>query len=89
MHPLLQEIVRCKFPKELGQHRRLWHYKDILHVLKNNSVSELVKTIRQTNNTAKAYLRSIHQLEVLRWPKKFNLGHCEFVRDLKAPSKQD
>ena len=43
MHDLLQEmgqdIVRREFPKELGRRSRLWCYKDVLHVLKNNTVS--------------------------------------------------
>jgi RecA/RadA recombinase len=43
MHDLLQdmgkEIVRRESPKELGGRSRLWIYEDVLHVLKNNSVS--------------------------------------------------
>ena len=43
MHDLLQEmgqdIVRCESPKEPGKRSRLWCYKDVLHVLKNNTVS--------------------------------------------------
>ena len=43
MHDLLQqmgqEIVRCGSPKEAGGRTRLWFYDDILHVLKNNTVS--------------------------------------------------
>ena len=43
MHDLLQEmgqdIVCCQSPKELGKRSRLWCYEDVLHVLKNNTVS--------------------------------------------------
>ena len=43
MHDLLQEmgqdIVRCESPKERGKCSRLWCYEDVLHVLKNNTVS--------------------------------------------------
>ena len=43
MHDLLQEmgqeIVRCESPKEPGRRSRLWCYTDVLHVLKNNTVS--------------------------------------------------
>ena len=42
MHDLLQEmgqdIVRRR-AKEPGRRTRLWHYEDVLHVLKNNTVS--------------------------------------------------
>ena len=43
MHDLLQdmgqEIVRRESPKEPGGRNRLWIYKDVIHVLKNNTVS--------------------------------------------------
>jgi hypothetical protein len=46
MHDLLQEmgkeIVRRESPTEPGRRSRLWFYNDILHVLKNNTVSWLV-----------------------------------------------
>ena len=46
MHELLQdmgqEIVRRESPKEPGGRSRLWIYKNVIHVLKNNTVSALV-----------------------------------------------
>ena len=43
MHDLLQdmgkEIVHHESPKELGGCSRLWIYDDVIHVLKNNTVS--------------------------------------------------
>jgi len=46
MHDLLrkmgQQIVDCESAEEPGRRSRLWRYKDILHVLKNNTVSVLV-----------------------------------------------
>ena len=43
MHDLLQdmgqEIVRRESPREPGGRSRLWIYKDVIHVLKNNTVS--------------------------------------------------
>ena len=43
MHDLLQEmgqeIVCRESPKEPGGRSRLWIYDDVIHVLKNNSVS--------------------------------------------------
>ena len=43
MHDLLQdmgqEIVHHESPKEPGRRSRLWIYKDVIHVLKNNNVS--------------------------------------------------
>ncbi|KAL4632817.1 hypothetical protein ACB092_04G078300 [Castanea dentata] len=49
MHDLLQEmgqeIVRRESPKEPGGRSRLWLYDDILHVLKNNTGTEVVEGI--------------------------------------------
>ena len=45
IHDLIQElgneIVRCESPKELGGRSRLWVKEDVLHVLKDNTVSRL------------------------------------------------
>nr|XP_023900694.1 TMV resistance protein N-like [Quercus suber] len=49
MHDLLQDmgqdIVRRESPKEPGRRSRLWIYKDIIHVLKNNTGTEVVEGI--------------------------------------------
>ncbi|XP_050254081.1 TMV resistance protein N-like isoform X2 [Quercus robur] len=49
MHDLLQdmgqEIVRCESPKEPGGRSRLWIYDDVIHVLQNNSGTEVVEGI--------------------------------------------
>ncbi|XP_050255286.1 disease resistance protein RUN1-like [Quercus robur] len=49
MHDLLQdmgqEIVRRESPKEPGGRSRLWIYKDVIHVLKNNTGTEVVEGI--------------------------------------------
>jgi hypothetical protein len=46
MHDLLrkmgQKIVHCESVEEPGGCSRLWRYEDVLHVLKNNTVSGLV-----------------------------------------------
>jgi energy-coupling factor transporter ATP-binding protein EcfA2 len=51
MHNLIekmgQEIVRSKSPFELGERSRLWHWKDVLHVLRNNTVSAFHNIICQ------------------------------------------
>ena len=43
MHDMLQEmgqeIIRRESPKEPSRRSRLWSYEDVLHVLKNNTVS--------------------------------------------------
>ena len=43
MHDLLQEmgqeIVRRESPEEPGRRSRLWRYEDVLHILKNSTVS--------------------------------------------------
>jgi hypothetical protein len=45
MHDLLQKmgqkIVQCDSAEEPGGCSRLWRYDDVLHVLKNNTVSVL------------------------------------------------
>ena len=47
IHDLLQdmgqEIVHRESPKEPGGCNRLWIYDDVIHVLKNNTVSRLVQ----------------------------------------------
>ncbi|XP_075636243.1 TMV resistance protein N-like [Castanea sativa] len=49
MHDLLQEMgqdkVRCESLKEPGGRSRLWCYKDVLHVLKNDTGTKLVEGI--------------------------------------------
>ncbi|KAF3949729.1 hypothetical protein CMV_024436 [Castanea mollissima] len=49
MHDLLQdmgqEIVRRESPKEPGGRSRLWIYKDVIHVLKKNTGTEVVEGI--------------------------------------------
>ncbi|XP_065627379.1 disease resistance protein RPV1 isoform X2 [Quercus suber] len=49
MHDLLKEmgryIVRRDFPEEPGKHSWLWRNKDVLHVLKSNDGTEVVKGI--------------------------------------------
>ncbi|XP_075648262.1 TMV resistance protein N-like [Castanea sativa] len=49
MHDLLQdmgqEIVRHESPREPGGRSRLWIYDDVIHVLKNNTGTEVVEGI--------------------------------------------
>ncbi|KAF3945966.1 hypothetical protein CMV_027712 [Castanea mollissima] len=40
-----QEIIRRESPKEPGGRSRLWIYKDVIHVLKNNTGTEVVEGI--------------------------------------------
>jgi hypothetical protein len=46
MHDLLrkmgQQIVHDESPEEPGKRSRVWRYEDVLHILKNNTVSVLV-----------------------------------------------
>jgi hypothetical protein len=46
MHDLLrkmgQQIVHCESAEEPGKRSRVWRYEDVLHILKNNTVSILV-----------------------------------------------
>ncbi|XP_035551720.1 TMV resistance protein N-like [Juglans regia] len=47
MHDLLQkmgqEIIYDESPEEPGRRSRLWHYKDVLHVLKNNTGTDVIE----------------------------------------------
>ncbi|KAG7969808.1 hypothetical protein I3843_07G050300, partial [Carya illinoinensis] len=49
MHDLLQkmgqEIIYDESPEEPGRRSRLWHCEDVLHVLKNNSGTEVIEGI--------------------------------------------
>ncbi|XP_062171839.1 disease resistance protein RUN1-like isoform X2 [Alnus glutinosa] len=49
MHDLLQkmgqQIVHCESVEEPGRRSRLWRYEDVLHVLKNNTGTDAVKSI--------------------------------------------
>ncbi|XP_041019925.1 disease resistance protein RPV1-like [Juglans microcarpa x Juglans regia] len=49
IHDLLQkmgqEIIYDESPEEPGQRSRLWHYKDVVHVLKNNTGTDVIEGI--------------------------------------------
>ncbi|KAG7969819.1 hypothetical protein I3843_07G051400 [Carya illinoinensis] len=49
MHDLLQkmgqEIIYDESPEEPGRRSRLWHCEDVIHVLKNNSGTEVIEGI--------------------------------------------
>lgn len=57
MHDLLQEIgpeIVCdESREEPGQRSRLWAWKDVLHVLNNNTVSRLFTIYMQMKNVNK------------------------------------
>jgi hypothetical protein len=48
LHDLIEdmgkEIVRQESPKEPGKRSRLWFHDDIVHVLKENTVSKIIST---------------------------------------------
>ncbi|XP_075649477.1 TMV resistance protein N-like isoform X2 [Castanea sativa] len=62
MHNLLQElgkeIVRHESLREPGGRSRLWHYEDILHVLKTNTGSEVVEGIVLNTHVQEEYLNA-------------------------------
>ncbi|XP_058722609.1 disease resistance protein RPV1-like [Vicia villosa] len=49
LHDLIEdmgkEVVRQESPKELGERSRLWYYKDIIHVLKENIGTSKIEMI--------------------------------------------
>ncbi|KDP25807.1 hypothetical protein JCGZ_22529 [Jatropha curcas] len=68
MHDLLQEmgwkLVRQESPKEPGKRSRLWHYKDIFHVMSKNTGTEDIEGMvlelpkpKETQLSAKAFLK--------------------------------
>nr|XP_023927286.1 disease resistance-like protein DSC1 [Quercus suber] len=103
MHDLLQEmgqdIVRCESPKELGKCSRLWCYKDVLHVLKNNTGTKFVEGIvlkmpadKNEHLSAEVFSR----MKNLRFLKIgcedplpcFNRGHVQLAKGLSYLSNE-
>ncbi|KAM4070559.1 hypothetical protein ACB094_12G174100 [Castanea mollissima] len=72
MHDLLQdmgqEIVRRESPKEPGGRSRLWIYKDVIRVLKNNTGTEAVEGIM-----LKVPIQKMEHLHVEAFSKMKNL----------------
>uniref|UniRef100_A0A7N2MP37 ADP-ribosyl cyclase/cyclic ADP-ribose hydrolase n=1 Tax=Quercus lobata TaxID=97700 RepID=A0A7N2MP37_QUELO len=86
MHDLLQdmgqEIVLRKSPREPGGRSRLWIYKDIIHVLKNNTGTEAVEGIM-----LKVPIQKMEHLHAEAFSKMKNLrflkiGNEEFSQDI-------
>ncbi|XP_050279016.1 disease resistance protein Roq1-like isoform X2 [Quercus robur] len=81
MHDLLQEmgqdIVCCESPKEPGKRSRLWCYKDVLHVLKNNTGTEFVEGIvlkMPVDKNERLSAEAFSKMKILRFLK---IGYVE------------
>ncbi|XP_041016680.1 disease resistance protein Roq1-like [Juglans microcarpa x Juglans regia] len=73
MHDLLQkmgqEIIYDESPEEPGRHSRLWHYKDVLHVLKNNTGTDVIEGIvlnLPNQNEERFHVRTFSKMKKLR-----------------------
>ncbi|XP_030936174.1 TMV resistance protein N-like [Quercus lobata] len=76
MHDLLQnmgqEIVRRECPKDPSRRSRLWLYEDVLHVLKNNTGTELIQGIvlkEHVHKTERLNVESLSKMKNLRMLK--------------------
>ncbi|KAF5454471.1 hypothetical protein F2P56_024131 [Juglans regia] len=79
MHDLLQkmgqEIIYDESPKEPGRRSRLWHYKDVLHVLKNNTGTDVIEGIvlnSVNQNEERFSVRAFSKMKKLRILKIHN-----------------
>ncbi|XP_050253611.1 disease resistance protein RUN1-like [Quercus robur] len=83
MHDLLQkmgqDIVHCESPTEPGRRSRLWCYKDVLHVLKNNTGTKFVKGIVLDTPADK-----MEQLSAKAFSKLKNLRYLK-IRNVQLP----
>ncbi|XP_030941282.1 TMV resistance protein N-like isoform X3 [Quercus lobata] len=102
MHDLLQEmgqeIVRRESPKEPGGRSRLWLYDDILHVLKNNTGTEVVEGIvlkkpihkeEQLNAKAFSKIKKLRLLKIgnVQAPQGLIRGNVQLLQgQIKATS---
>ncbi|XP_050254075.1 disease resistance protein RUN1-like isoform X5 [Quercus robur] len=85
MHDLLQdmgqEIVRRESPRDPGGRSRLWIYKDVIHVLKNNSGTEAVEGIMLEDPIQKMehlHAEAFSKMKNLRFLK---IGNEKFPQD--------
>ncbi|KAF5454827.1 hypothetical protein F2P56_024464 [Juglans regia] len=73
MHDLLQKmgqgIIYDESPEEPGRRSRLWHYKDVLHVLKNNTETDVIEGIvlnLPNQNEERFSVRAFSKMKKLR-----------------------
>ncbi|XP_030932985.1 TMV resistance protein N-like isoform X2 [Quercus lobata] len=97
MHDLLQdmgqEIVRRESPTEPGRRSRLWIYDDVIHVLKENTGTEMVKGImvnipiqKVEHLSAEAFsmMKNLRLLKISseKLPEDFINGTMQLPKDL-------
>ncbi|KAL4597191.1 hypothetical protein ACB092_12G217400 [Castanea dentata] len=103
MHDLLQdmgqEIVRRESPKEPGGRSRLWVYKDVIHVLKKNTGTEVVEGImlnlpiqkvEHLNAEAFSKMKNLRLLKIgnEKFPQDFINGTMQLPKDLNRGKVQ-
>ncbi|TYH46962.1 hypothetical protein ES332_D11G377600v1 [Gossypium tomentosum] len=94
MHDLLQEmgrtIVKEKCVDEPGKRCRLWEEKDVHHVLRKNTVTEMIEGIiidnkRESNKMLNLSVNTFLKMKKLRLLKVLCLSNCD---DLKYLSNE-
>nr|XP_023911674.1 TMV resistance protein N-like [Quercus suber] len=103
MHDMLQkmgqEIIRRESPKEPSRRSRLWSYEDALHVLKNNTGTEVVESIKLIapfqkveNLSAKAFsnMKKLRLLKINNTQSSKDLfrGNVQFLHGLSYLSNE-
>ncbi|KAK1354624.1 hypothetical protein POM88_047880 [Heracleum sosnowskyi] len=71
-----REIIRQQSPKDPGKRSRLWHYKDSLEVLKDETGTGAIEGLTLDMNITDAY-------QLLGSLKFLNLSHCHCI--VKTP----
>nr|XP_023929566.1 TMV resistance protein N-like [Quercus suber] len=86
MHDLLQEmgqdIVRRESLKEFGRRSRLWRYKDVLHVLKNNIGTKFVEGIVLKAPAIKKEHLSVEAFSKMTNLRFLKIGYVQPPQDL-------
>ncbi|XP_030969625.1 TMV resistance protein N-like [Quercus lobata] len=85
MHDLLQdmgqEIVLRESPKEPGGHSRLWIYEDVIHVLKNNTGTEVVEGIMLNIPIQKKEQLSAEAFSKMKFLRLLKIGNKELLKN--------
>ncbi|KAM3731591.1 hypothetical protein ACB098_12G175400 [Castanea mollissima] len=92
MHDLLQdmgqEIVRRESPKEPGGRSRLWIYDDVIHVLKNNSGTEVVEGIMLNMPIQEVEHLSAEVFSKMKILRLLIIGNVQLPKDLSYLSDE-
>ncbi|KAM3731588.1 hypothetical protein ACB098_12G175100 [Castanea mollissima] len=76
-----QEIIRRESPKEPGGRSRLWIYKDVIHVLKKNTGTEIVEGIMLNLPIQKVEHLSAEAFSKMKNLRLLKIGNEKFPQD--------